>query len=68
MIQDPIDYAMVESINNVGHVMGIETIAESVEDIHILSKLKDLKVDYAQGYGIERPRPLQKVDEVVKEL
>lgn len=68
MIHDPIDYAMVESINNVGHVMGIETIAESVEDLQILGKLRELKVDYAQGYGIQQPQPLQRVDETVKEL
>ena len=68
MTHDPIDYAMVESINNVGHVMGIETIAESVEDLEILAKLRELNVDYAQGYGIQRPQPLQKVDEAVKEV
>jgi len=38
--------------------MGIETVAEFVEDRQILAKLQQLQVDYAQGYGIGRPEPL----------
>ncbi|MBI3525990.1 MAG: EAL domain-containing protein [Betaproteobacteria bacterium] len=59
MINDPIDHAMVESINNIGHVMGIETIAEFVETQAILEKLRTIGVDYAQGYGIAKPGPLE---------
>ena len=55
---DPIDYAMVKSINEIGHEMGIQTIAEFVETKQILEKLKDLKVDYAQGYYLGKPEPL----------
>ncbi len=58
MINDPIDRAMVESINNIGHVMGIQTIAEFVENRAILEKLRAIGVDYAQGYGIAKPCPL----------
>jgi EAL domain-containing protein (putative c-di-GMP-specific phosphodiesterase class I) len=57
MVTDPIDRAMVEAINNIGHVMKIETIAEFVENDAILEALRGIGVDYAQGYGIERPRP-----------
>lgn len=57
MIADPIDQAMVEAINHIGHVMHIETIAEFVEDGIVLSALRRIGVDYAQGYGVERPRP-----------
>ncbi|MGB5261420.1 MAG: EAL domain-containing protein [Gammaproteobacteria bacterium] len=56
--EDPVDLAMVSSINHVGHVMGIKTIAEFVEDMEIFSKLAVIGVDYAQGYGIEVPLPL----------
>ena len=56
---DPIDFAMVKSINEVGHVMGMHTIAEFVENNQVLAKLKTINVDYAQGYGIEKPFPLQ---------
>ena len=58
MINDPIDCAMVESINHIGHVMGIKTVAEFVENQDILEKLRAIGVDYAQGYGIAKPRPL----------
>lgn len=55
---DPIDRAMVEAINNIGHVMGIKTIAEFVETEAIVAVLCDLGVDYAQGYYIGRPEPM----------
>ena len=59
MVDDPVDYAMVEAINTVGHVMGIKTIAEYVENDAILEKLRVLGVDYAQGYGIRKPCPME---------
>ncbi|MFQ5935541.1 MAG: EAL domain-containing protein [Acidiferrobacterales bacterium] len=55
---DPVDYAMVEIINQIGHVMDIRTIAKSVEQKSVLTKLKELGVDYAQGFEIARPAPL----------
>ena len=58
MVDDPIDYAMVKSINDVGHVMGKQIIAEFVESDEILAKLREIGVDYAQGYGISRPGKL----------
>jgi diguanylate cyclase (GGDEF)-like protein/PAS domain S-box-containing protein len=58
MVNNNIDHAMVAAINEVGHVMGIETIAEYVENDQIISKLQKLGVDYGQGYGIEQPGPL----------
>jgi len=54
---DPIDRAMVEAINKVGHVMGITTIAECVETPQTLAILEQIGVDYAQGFAIARPRP-----------
>lgn len=56
MMDDPIDRAMVEAINHIGHVMHIETIAEFVENNAILEALRTMGVDYAQGYGVEKPR------------
>ena len=58
IVSDPIDRAMVASINEIGHLMGIETIAEYVENDAIKDVLIDLQVDYAQGFGIARPQPL----------
>ncbi len=56
--KDPINRAMVQSINEIGQVMGKKTIAEFVEDDEILKVLRQIGVDYAQGYGIGRPRLL----------
>jgi diguanylate cyclase (GGDEF)-like protein/PAS domain S-box-containing protein len=55
MAENPIDHAMVESINQIGHVMGIKTVAEDVENRAILAKLETLGVDYAQGSETGRP-------------
>ncbi len=57
MADDPIDRAMVEAINNVGHVMGKQTIAEFVDGERIIAALRQIGVDYAQGYGVAKPRP-----------
>ncbi|QKE62770.1 EAL domain-containing protein [Aquipseudomonas campi] len=57
MLEDPIDRAMVEVINHIGHVMGKLTIAEFVESEEILQALREIGVDYAQGYVIARPQP-----------
>lgn len=57
MMEDPIDRAMVESINHIGHVMGLITIAEFVESEAIITALREIGVDYAQGYAIARPLP-----------
>ena len=55
---DSIDRAMVEAVNRIGHEMGLLTIAEFVETDAVLECLRELGVDYAQGYAISRPRPL----------
>lgn len=61
ILDDPMDFAMVKSINEIGQVMGKQTIAEFVENESILEKLQEIGVDYAQGYGIGRPEPLEKL-------
>jgi diguanylate cyclase (GGDEF)-like protein/PAS domain S-box-containing protein len=61
MVDDPIDHAMVKSINDVGHVMGKKIIAEFVENDAILAELRKLGVDFAQGYGIAEPRPIDEL-------
>ncbi len=58
MPDDRVDAAMVETINRLGHVMGIQTIAEFVENERILARVHELGIDYAQGFGIHVPEPL----------
>jgi EAL domain-containing protein (putative c-di-GMP-specific phosphodiesterase class I) len=61
IVEDPVDHAMVEAINQIGHVMKLTTIAESVETPAILEKLRACGVDYGQGFGIDAPRPFHEV-------
>jgi diguanylate cyclase (GGDEF)-like protein/PAS domain S-box-containing protein len=61
MVDDPIDRAMVKSINDIGHVMGMRTIAEFVENDAIMGQLIEIGVDCAQGYGIGKPQPFNDV-------
>jgi diguanylate cyclase (GGDEF)-like protein/PAS domain S-box-containing protein len=56
------DRAMVASINNIGHVMGIQTIAECVEDDDMLNAMREIGIDYVQGYHIHYPQPLAGLD------
>jgi diguanylate cyclase (GGDEF)-like protein/PAS domain S-box-containing protein len=56
---DPIARAMVESINEIGHLMGKKIVAEFVENENILARLGPMGIDYAQGYALGRPRPLE---------
>ena len=57
--RDVVDLAMVESINRIGHLMGIETVAEFAENDEIINKLRMIGVGYAQGNGIQRPIPTE---------
>lgn len=61
---DDIDKVFVESINKMGQVMGLTTVAEFVENDKILKILSDIGVNYAQGFGIHKPCPF---DEAIKE-
>ena len=55
---DPTAYAMVEAINHVGHVMGLKTVAESVENQCLREKSAQIGVDFIQGYGVALPLPI----------
>ena len=62
MLDDPIDRAMVEMICRIGKVMGKSTVAEFVENDAILDAVREIGVDYAQGYGVGRPEPFEMAD------
>ncbi len=58
---DQVAEAMVRSVTQVGHLMGVEVIAEYVENTQIIQILRDIGVDFGQGYGISKPIPLDEV-------
>ncbi|AMP00324.1 diguanylate cyclase domain protein [Collimonas arenae] len=57
MLNSPTDYAMVEAINKIGHLMGKQTIAEFAVNERTIATLTEIGVDFAQGYGIGKPQP-----------
>jgi diguanylate cyclase (GGDEF)-like protein len=65
MLHNPGDYAMVKSMNDIGHSLGLRTVAEYVESSMLLDALREIGVDYAQGYAIHKPCRL---DELMLEL
>ncbi len=58
MLHNPVDHAMVEAINHIGHSMGIHTIAEWAESEAVIQRLTELGVDYAQGHALSSPCPM----------
>ena len=58
MSSSEVDFEMVRFTNDISHMMGRQTIAEYVSDPAILASLKNIGVDFAQGYCIGKPRPL----------
>lgn len=56
ILHDPIDREMVRSINEIGHLTGKQTIAEFAENEEIITMLRGMGVDYAQGYGVSEPK------------
>ncbi|MGR8920699.1 MAG: EAL domain-containing protein, partial [Gammaproteobacteria bacterium] len=64
LLEDPVDRALIESINSVGHLMQLKTIAEFVESQEACDVLAEIGVDFVQGYHIARPRPIDDLRDV----
>jgi len=58
---DSVNRAVVEAANQIGHAMGIQTVAEFVENDEILQLLREIGVDFAQGYGVAKPQPMEEL-------
>ena len=58
ILTDPIDRAMVKAIHEIASLMDKETVAEFVENQEILNELRNIGINYAQGYGVRQPEPL----------
>jgi diguanylate cyclase (GGDEF)-like protein/PAS domain S-box-containing protein len=59
MATDPMDHAIVDSINRISHILGMRTVGESVEDAETLERITNLGLDYAQGYFVGEPEALE---------
>ncbi|HPO03283.1 MAG TPA: EAL domain-containing protein [Treponemataceae bacterium] len=59
MDRDEVDYTMVQAISSMCKVLGLKTIGEFAENDTIIGQLRTIGVDYAQGYGISKPVPLE---------
>ncbi len=58
MARDEKTYDMVVSINEIGHIMGLKTVAEHVESAEIQTLLEAVGVDFIQGYVVDKPHPI----------
>jgi PAS domain S-box-containing protein len=58
ILHDPAKLAKLTAINQVAKKIGVKTIAELVENKETIEKLREIGIDFAQGFGISRPRPL----------
>jgi diguanylate cyclase (GGDEF)-like protein/PAS domain S-box-containing protein len=62
---DPVDRSMVTAISQIGKVMGIKTIAERVESEQVLNTLAEIGIEYAQGYYIAEPHPVESLSRLI---
>ena len=68
MLNDPIDLALVKAINDISRSLDKRSVAEYVENQEIFLALKDIGVDYGQGYFIARPMPVEKITAELKKI
>ena len=68
MLNDPIDLALVKAINDISRSLDKRSVAEYVENKEIFYALKEIGVDYGQGYFIARPVPVEKVKDELENI
>ena len=61
MLNDPSDHSLVKAINDLGHILGVQTIAECAEGNAVVAELREMGVDYTQGYATGAPLPLEAI-------
>jgi diguanylate cyclase (GGDEF)-like protein len=64
ILSDPFDHAMTRSINELGHLLGMEIIAEHVETPEVAEELRAMGVNYVQGHAYAKPEPLDNLNHV----
>jgi diguanylate cyclase (GGDEF)-like protein/PAS domain S-box-containing protein len=68
MLNDPIDLALVKAINDICHSLDKHSVAEYVENKEIFFALKEIGVNYGQGYFIARPMPIEEVTAALEKI
>lgn len=58
MLENSVDRAMVEAVNNIAHQMGLRTLAEYAETPELIDALATMGVDMLQGYGVDKPQSM----------
>jgi len=65
LVSDPLDEAAVRCFADVARVVGVQTVAEFVDQANVLKRLGELGIDFAQGYLLHKPAPLSELLEVL---
>ena len=68
MLNDPIDLALVKAINDISRSLDKRSVAEYVENKEIFLALKEIGIDYGQGYFIARPVPVEKINSELERI
>ena len=68
MLYDDEDLMRIKGINQIARKLNIKTIAELVETDETVAKLREIGINYAQGFGIARPCPLENLDDHLKKM
>jgi EAL domain-containing protein (putative c-di-GMP-specific phosphodiesterase class I) len=63
--RDPVSRALATALNQVGHILGLRTIGAEAEDREAIAGLREVGVDFAQGFGVGRPEPF---DDAIERL
>lgn len=66
ILRDPVEASIVQSIKQIGNAIGLKTVAEHVENPAVLEALRDMGVDYAQGYHVADPVAFDRLDELIR--
>jgi len=62
LLDDPMNTSIVDAIARVGHAANLKIIAEWVENEAVSEELQKIGIDFAQGYGIQKPQPVSLFD------
>ena len=68
MLNDPIDLALVKAVNDISHSLDKHSVAEYVESKEIFEALKEIGIDYGQGYFIAKPMPIAQLKKEISTI